>query len=139
MEEVTLEDLRQYLKLKDEIKALRAEREAVYVSRPAPSEVKGGRSSVHVPSDPTAAKARRAGELAERLERIAAELEAETERIEEWTLALDDQRVGSAIRMHYIHGINWARVARTVYGYSDKDVCRKEVKRYMERRQHKDE
>lgn len=135
MEEITLEDLREYRRLKQSIKTLEAEREAVYVESPAPKTNTAGRSSVRIPADPTATKARKAIQLSDRLEQQLAELRQKTDRIEQFTLQIEDVQIGAMIRAHYIRGLTWEETSLQLYGYPDRFYCHKRVRRYFEKRE----
>lgn len=133
MEHVTLEDLRKYRERKEMVRILREDIRAHYLSSPAPAEVKGGRSSVHTPSDPTKTKALQIVEMKDRLEKLLAILEEQTERIERYSVQIDDQIIGAAIRYHFIRGLSWGRTSIKMYGSdAHKDAIRKAVTQYVE-------
>ena len=133
MEDLTLEDLRQYQRLKQSIKTLEAEIMAVYVESPAPKTNTPGRSSVRTPADPTATKARKAIQLRDKLEQKLADLRRQTERIEQYTLQIEDVQIGAMIRAHYIRGLTWEQTTLQLYGYPDRFYCHKRVRRYFEK------
>ena len=135
MGDITMADLRNYLRLKQQVRVLEAEIEAVYVERPAPKEVVAGRSSVRTPSDPTAQKAAKAIKLREELEKQIRELETQLNRILQFTLNIPDVEVASMIRLHYLEGKTWEQTAMTLYGYPDRWYCYHRVTRYMEARE----
>lgn len=137
MEEITLEDLREYQRLKQSIRTLEAEIVAVYVESPAPKTNTAGRSSVRTPADPTATKARKAIQLRDRLEQQLAELRRKTDRIEQYTLQIEDVQIGAMIRAHYIRGLTWEDTTLQLYGYPDRFYCHKRVRRYFEKREEK--
>ena len=138
MDEITMADLRNYLRLKQQVRVLEAEIEAVYVERPAPKEVISGKSSVRTPSDPTAQKAAKAIKLREKLEKQMEELEVQLTRILQFTLSISDVEVASMIRLHYLEGKTWEQTAMTLYGYPDRWYCYHRVTRYMEARERND-
>ena len=138
MDDITMADLRNYLRLRQQIRVLEAEIEAVYVERPAPKEVIPGRSSVRTPSDPTAIKAFKAIKLREKLEEKIDELEMQLNRILKFTLSITDVEVASMIRLHYLEGKTWEQTAMTLYGYPDRWYCYHRVTRYMEARERND-
>lgn len=140
MEDVTFEDLRKYRERKEWARILREDIEANYLSSPAPAEVKGGKSSVHTPGDPTKNKAMRAVEMKQRLEKLMLILEEQTARIERFTAEIEDQLVGAAIRYHYIRGLSWGRTSIKIYGTDlYKDSIRMAVVRYMRGRDNDNE
>lgn len=134
--DITIEDLRAYAAMKAAVKALEEELETVYNSSPAPKDVIAGKASVRTPSDPTAMKARIAGELQDRIQQKKAEMEVKLHQIEQFSADVDDPIIGSIIRWHYIRGLSWSQTCFKVYGYPDQDTCRKAVKRYFK---HKEE
>ena len=136
--EITIEDLRQYQELKEQITVLQREREAVYFERPSPAEVKGGRSSVRTISDPTAAKVRKALQLDERIDKKRKELEARAELILEWSTTVPDPEVAAIIRVHYINGLTWEKTCNLLYGYPDRQYCRHKVRNWFKRRETND-
>ena len=139
MEDVTLEDLRKYRDRKLYVKVLQEDIQRILLSSPAPAEVKGGKSSVHTPSNPTEEKALKLVERRERLERIQAILEEQTERVERFTLEIDDPLVAAAIRLHFLDGCSWGRTSIRMYGNDgQKDTIRMAVFRYMEARERND-
>ena len=138
MDDITMDDLRNYLRMKQQVRVLEAEIEAVYVERPAPKDVTPGRSSVRTPSDPTAEKAFKAIALREKLEKQIRELEVQLNRIVQFTLSIPDIEVSSMIRVHYLQGKTWEQTAMTLYGYPDRWYCYHRVTRYMEARERND-
>ena len=139
MEDVTLEDLRKYRDRKHYAKVLEEDIQRILLSSPAPAEVKGGKSSVHTPSDPTKEKALKIVERRERLEKIQAILEEQTERVERFTLEIEDPLVAAAIRLHFLNGCSWGRTSIRLYGNDgQKDTIRMAVFRYMEARERND-
>ena len=140
MEEITLEDLRKYRDRKLYVKVLQEDIQRILLSSPAPAEVKGGKSSVHQPSDPTREKAMQLVERRERLEAVLKILEEQTERVERFTLEIDDELVAAAIRLHFLRGLSWGRTSIQLYGYDgQKDTIRMAVLRYMEARKNDNE
>jgi len=137
--DVTLEDLRKYRDRKLYVKVLQEDIQRILLSSPAPAEVKGGKSSVHTPSDPTKEKALKLVERRERLERVLVILEEQTERVERFTLEIDDPLVAAAIRLHFLDGCSWGRTSIRLYGNDgQKDTIRMAVFRYMEARERND-
>lgn len=133
MDDITLEDLRKYKRLRQSIRTLEREIMAVYVESPGPKENIAGKSSVRTPSNPTADKAWKASRLRDELENKLADLRRETERIERYTLQIEDVEIGAMIRAHYIRGFTWEQTAMQLYGYPDRWYCHKRVRRYFEK------
>ena len=95
MEDITLEDLRQYQDILEELEAIRDEIRMIYIESPSPKEVIGGRSSVSTPGDPTARKAMKALERKERLENRERQLEDLQERIEKYIDRMTDHHTAA--------------------------------------------
>lgn len=139
MEDITLEDLRQYQDILEELEAIRDEIRMIYIESPAPKEVIGGRSSVSTPGDPTARKAMKALERKERLENRERQLEDLQERIEEYIDRMTDHHTAAIMRWHFIRGLTWRQTCSKVYGYPDPDICRMAVRRYFTSRENRKE
>ena len=128
---MTIEDLRDYQKTKQMIKALEAELQAVYAESPKPSDNPGGKASVRTASDPTAVKAQRAIEIREKLETVLADLQRRADEIIDFSLHVEDPEIGSIIRLHYINGCTWEQTCITLYGYRDRWYCHRKIRRYF--------
>lgn len=139
MDDITLEDLRQYQGILEEIEAIRDEIRMIYIESPAPKEVIGGRSSVSTPGDPTARKAMKALERKERLENRERQLEDLQDRIEEYIDRMTDHHTAAIMRWHFIRGLTWRQTCSKVYGYPDPDICRMAVRRYFTSRENRKE
>lgn len=139
MDDITLEDLRQYQDILEELEAIRDEIRMIYIESPAPKEVIGGRSSVSTPGDPTARKAMKALERKERLENRERQLEDLQERIEEYIDRMTDHHTAAIMRWHFIRGLTWRQTCSKVYGYPDPDICRMAVRRYFTSRENRKE
>lgn len=133
MEDITLEDLRAYRGLLEDIKAIEEQLRAVYVQSPPPREVVGGRSSVPTPGDPTARKAMEAIRIQEKLEKALREREIRRHQIEEYIEQLEDHHIAAIMRYHFIMGMTWAQTCLKIYGYADRDICRMAIHRYFEK------
>lgn len=133
MNDVTLDELREYKALKESIGAIEAEIESLYypVSSP-PLTSSGGHSSQ--PGDPTVRAFHQIEQDRERLTRKHAELSRQKARIDEWLDSLDDQHIGAIIRYRFIIGLSWRMTCSRIYGYPDADICRMEVRRYFGKR-----
>lgn len=139
MDDITLEDLRQYQDILEELEAIRDEIRMIYIESPAPKEVIGGRSSVSTPGDPTARKAMKALERKERLEARERQLEELQDRIEEYIDRMTDHHTAAIMRWHFIRGLTWRQTCSKVYGYPDPDICRMAIWRYFKRKEEKDD
>ena len=128
---MTIEDLRDYQKTKQTIKALEAELRSVYVESPKPSDNPGGKASVRTASDPTAVKAQKAIQIREKLEEVLADLQRRADEIIDFSLHVEDPEVGSIIRLHYINGCTWEQTCITLYGYRDRWYCHRKIRRYF--------
>ena len=129
--EVTLQDLQAYRALKAAIRGLEEEINTTYKASPSPPEVRGGKSSVPSPGDPTRIKAMKIVALRERLEAKVAEYEAMTDRIDVWVETLEDPEIAQIIRLHYIQGYSWNRTCKAMYGYQDRQLCYMKVRRFF--------
>lgn len=139
MDDITLEDLRQYQDILEELEAIRDEIRMIYIESPAPKEVIGGRSSVSTAGDPTARKAMKALERKERLENRERQLEDLQERIEEYIDRMTDHHTAAIMRWHFIRGLTWRQTCSKVYGYPDPDICRMAVWRHFTSRENRKE
>lgn len=128
---MTIEDLREYQKTKQTIKALEAELSAVYVESPKPNDNPGGKSSVRSASDPTAVKAQKAIQIREKLEEVLSDFQRRADEIIDFSLHVEDPEVGSIIRLHYINGCTWEQTCVTLYGYRDRWYCHRKIRRYF--------
>lgn len=138
MDVITQEDLREYQKIKQRIRVLEEEINAVYLASPKPKEAMAGRASVRTPSDPTQLKAFRVIDLREKLEEQLEDLRAQEYRIIQFTLNIPDAEIGSMIRLHYVRGYTWEETTRLLYGYPDRSYCYVRIKRYFERTRQND-
>ena len=129
--EITREDLQNYMSLKAAIKGLEEEINTTYEARPSPPDVRGGRSSVPSPGDPTRIKAMKIIRLRERLQEKVAEYESMTDRIDAWVETIEEPEIAQIIRLHYIQGYSWNRVYMVMYGYQDRQRCYHMVRRYF--------
>ena len=131
--EVTLQDLQAYRALKAAIRGLEEEINTTYKASPSPPEVRGGKSSVPSPGDPTRIKAMKIVALRERLQEKVAEYESMTDRIDAWVETIEEPEIAQIIRLHYIQGYSWNKTCMVMYGYHDRDYCRKMISRYFKK------
>ena len=134
--DVTLEDLREFQSMQEEMKSIKAEIQSLYypVSSPSGSLVIAGRSSVRPAGDPTASTVRDIEERRNKLERMQAEREELADRIYTFVDSMDDRHIAAIVRYHFLLGLTWAQTAKQIYGYADADICRNAVKRYFKKR-----
>lgn len=125
--EVTLQDLQMYQAWKASVRAFDDEIQMVRESSARPDLNRGGKSSVRQAGDPTRSKAMRIIEL----EAKSASYREKIQRVEDFTEALTEPLIQAIIRTHYIRGKTWGQTAVILYGYYDKDVCRKLISRYF--------
>lgn len=131
-EKVTMETLQKYQDLQQEIRAIEAEIQSLYYPVNAAPISGGGRSSS--PGDPTASAVNRILQRKERLVSKKAEYLAITKQIESWVDNLSDHKLAAIVRWHYLNENpkSWAETCHIMFGYSDKDTCRRIVKNYFE-------
>jgi len=132
MDEITLEDLRQYRAIRAEISSIEAEVESLYypVSSPPLMSESGHGSG---PSDPTVKAFHQIERDRERLDKKHAELVHQQIRIDRWLDKLENRHIAAIIRLHFIVGLSWRQTCLRVYGYPDPDICRMAVKRFFEK------
>lgn len=131
--EITITDLESFRGMSAEIEALKKERELLYfpVASPNGREQIGQRGNSV--SDPTANAFWKLEamdkKIAEKTEQIAERLV----RIEEWldTIPDRDAHIRSAIRWHYLLGLDWGKTNVKIYGYHSYQTIRKAVLKYM--------
>lgn len=130
--DITYEDLKHFRGIRAEIKMLEELRQWIYypVQSPNGREQIGARSE-GTTSDPTASAYRKL----DRIDRMIAEKMAEDadllERIWLWVTSLPDPYIRTMVSDHYIMGMSWGRVCVKVYGFHDRQLCRKMVMRYL--------
>lgn len=130
---ITITDLEAFRGLSAEVEALQKEREWLYYPVVSPN----GREQIgqkgNSVSDPTANAVSKLASLdkkiAERTERITEQLAD----IEEWldTIPDKDAHIRSAIRWHYLLGLDWGKTNVKIYGYHSYQTIRKAVHKYM--------
>lgn len=111
---MTLELLEAYGGIISNLKAIRAEREALKEFE----QIQTGN---------------RFSEIIKNLD-LAEQDQAEAlKEIEEWLMQLDDPLIASIVRLHFIIGYSWAETSYEVYGYRDNYRAQKKVRRYFGR------
>lgn len=134
VDNVTLEDLRRYIDLKNELKSIPLEIEALYYPVKSAGMTWDGSTRSTTPGDPTVTSFYKREARREKLEKRQAELMEITDRIEHFVDTMDDRHVAAIIKIHFFAGKSWATTCHELFGYFDKDTCRKTVKRYFEGR-----
>lgn len=138
MDEVTKEDLRQYMDLCLEIEAIQMQIESLYTPiSSAPMFSDGGHSNV--PGNPTERAVFKIEAQREKLQRKQEELLQMRQRVEDWLNSLEDHHIAAIIRFHFISGLSWRQTCKRVYGYADPDICRIAFNRFMAKRRNRRE
>lgn len=127
--EITIEDLRRYRGLQENIRVIEAEIKSMYYPIHSPSLASTGKPTEA--GDPTVKAVRRILAKRETLSRKYDELDAEAHRIEEWTSNLEDDHIAAIVRCHYLNGLSWKETASIVYDTADKDAPRKAINRFF--------
>lgn len=127
---ITVEDLRMYQAWKAAVRSNDDEIRMIRESSAKPDRNRGGKASVRETPNPTHDKAMRIIELEAKTDRLRAKMQA----VEDFTEALDEPLIQAIIRTHYIRGKTWGQTSVILYGYYDKDVCRKTVGRWFKRK-----
>lgn len=126
-DEITIEDLQQYQDMIAVVRSTEEEIRMVRESSSHPDSNSGGKSSVRSAGNPTHVKAMRIVDLEAKLDRYRAKMKA----VEDFTENIEDDLIRSIIRWHYIIGKSWGQTSVIMYGYHDKDICRKMVSRWF--------
>ena len=111
---MTLETLEAYGSIISNLKAIRAERQALKGFE----EIQSG------------------GIVSEMLNNLdGAELDQKEalKEIESWITELDNPEIESIVRWHYIIGYSWKDTTKEVFGYADAYLSRKKIFRYFGR------
>ncbi|MBQ6593305.1 MAG: hypothetical protein IJH98_10490 [Solobacterium sp.] len=129
---ITREELNAYTELKSSVQEIEEQIQRVYESTNRPDNI-GGYVSARPAANPTEKKALRIIELREELDRRTEELEELQYRIELFSLEVDNPLIGCLIRLHYIRGLSWRNVGKTIYGDPRRgDACRVATNRYLD-------
>lgn len=130
---MTIETLEQYRPMLSNIKALEDEIQSCYfpISSPNGKEnIGAGASSVRVPGRPTEEAFDRITDL----KNVLIERQEEHQRIlfeiEQWLRAINNVEIESIIRWRYLIGKTWSETNLKVYGYADREYCRKRFYRF---------
>lgn len=128
---ITINDLQRYQTLKALIRSYEEEIRMIRESSPHPENTGSGKASVRTASNPTHQKAMRIIDLQAKSDRYRAEMQ----EVEQFVDDIEDDLIRSVIRWHYIHGKTWGQVSVILYGYHDKDICRKMVSRWFKEKE----
>lgn len=130
---ITLQDLREYQDIKENLKAIQMEIDSLYYPVSSVPIISDGSAKSSTPSSPTERAVHRIDRKKKRLEAKRAELDDLTERIEVFIDELEDHHIAAILRVHFIIGKTWRETCAQIYGYADPDICRMAVRRYFER------
>lgn len=128
---ITIKDLEAYRGMAAELESLEAMRMWTYfpVSSPNGHENIGQRGNSV--SNPTEQAVLRLEEIDERISQKREELSVQLERILNWVDSIEDPTIRAMIQWHYLHGLDWGKTCRKVYGYHNYHTCRSAVLRFM--------
>lgn len=124
---VTINDLQRYRSLKAVVRSFEEEIRMIRESSAHPENNGAGKSSARQAGNPTHQKAMRIVDIEAKLSRYRDEMQA----VEDFTETIEDDLIRSIIVWHYIRGKSWGQTCRIMYGYYDKDICRKMVSRFF--------
>lgn len=129
---MTIETLRQYRAIASNVEALEKEIQSYYlpITSVTIKPVMAGKSSSHPAGDPTAQAVNRILDLQDLLTERRNEQQKMLFEIEEWMRNVRDHEVEAIIRWHFLLGMTWADTNTKVFGYTDRDYCRKRFYRY---------
>lgn len=126
--EEILKDLKEYQEIKGKIRNLKMEIQSLsYPLSSAPMVGDGSFSSM--PGNPTEKTALKLAEKRDELNDMKDRLIDLSEEIWQWLEGLDDVKVASMIRLHYLRGLTWKATGKTL-GYS-KTSCIRIVKEFF--------
>jgi hypothetical protein len=128
---MTIDDLRKYQSLKNEIESLEQERMSFYYPIQSPA-ANGSHSTT--PGNPTERAVHQIERIDEMIDMKIQMLRDKVEEIEHWIDTVDDHEVHSIVRWHYLLGLTWNETARHMTIGMTGDNCRMIIKRYFEKR-----
>lgn len=128
---MTIEDLKAYRYMAAEIEALQLQIAQLYSPVRSPNLVSIGARGNTV-SDPTHSSVMKADELQRQLEEKQEALRAQAIAIEEWLATVEDGKIRTAIRWHFLLGATWRETARKVDGSIPWDTFRKAFFRWFD-------
>ena len=110
---MTIEELQTYRYAAAEVEALQLQINQLYSPVRSPNLVSIGARGNSV-SDPTHSSVMKADELQRQLEEKQEALRAQAIAIEEWLNTIEDGKIRTAIRWHFLLGATWKETARKV-------------------------
>lgn len=127
---MTYEDLKNYLGIKAEVRAVIEEIEywETFVITVKYSQDGGSGNRI---SSPTQQASENLIELRDRLKVKMNNLVAKTFEIEKWLDTLTDKELVAIIRNHFILGKSWRETTKIVYGYGAWSVSQMKVRNYF--------
>ena len=134
---MTIETLKQYRPMVMNIEALENEIQSYYVPISSPNgkeSIGAGSVSARVPGNPTEEAFNRITDLKNILIERQREQQKTLYEIEQWIRSIDDIEIESIIRWHFLIGKTWAETNDKIFGYSDRDYCRKRFFRFRNER-----
>jgi hypothetical protein len=126
---MTLDELKEYQQLKNNIRSLEIEKRSLY--RPIHSPVSDGGSHSSSPGDPTVKAVKRIAEIDKLIDDKVGEYTDRIIAIEKWLDTLDNRELATIIRFHYLDDLSWKETAKNLYSKMTGDSCRMLVKRYF--------
>lgn len=120
---MTIEELQTYRYAAAEVEALQLQIQQLYNPVRSPNLVSIGARGNSV-SDPTHSSVMKADELQRQLEEKQEALRAKAIAIEEWLATVEDSKIRTAIRWHFLLGATWKETARKVDGTMSADAFR---------------
>lgn len=128
---MTIDELKNYRRLTFSIRYWKNElgelRKKSFVRSPEITGMPMGSST----PDPTADRAIAEAKIMSRIERLVEEQEAESERIMEWILTINDPVIQTIMHARYIKTKSWAAVSMAVGGGNTPESVRKMHTRYL--------
>ena len=128
---MTADELKNYRKLTYTIRYWRRELEQLrresYTKSPGLTGMPGSGER----PDPTSDLAMKEAKLLDRIERLVAEQQKESERILRWIEEIEDPLVQTIMHARYIRGKSWTAVSMAVGGYNSPDSVRMIHNRYL--------
>ena len=126
---MTLQELKEYQQLKNNIRSLEIEKRSLY--RPIHSPVSDGGTHSSTPGDPTVKAVKRIAEIEKLIDEKVGIYTDRIIAIEKWLDTLDNRELATIIRFHYLDDLSWNETAKNIYSPMTGDSCRMLVKRYF--------
>lgn len=130
MTDINIKYLERYSAEIEKLEILNRELEWLYypVSSPNGKEMSGGGGSS---SSPTESALKKIEKVIQKINEQKQVISEYVEEVNAWLNDLEDKELVSIIRYHYMDRLTWRETCKKVYGYSDRQVCRKRVMRYF--------